>query len=542
MTGPAILIGEGTGANTAWLVADYKPEQVRAVLAIEPSGPPFCLSYEDDEDNKRRYTPFLRHVPGLRRYGLADIPMNFDPPTVINNIKDLEDPTWSPLNVSQVMRKDGPGSYYSQQADGIVGLHNGDSLQAREGQESIGDKPVRKLPCLQRMAHAVITTECSPHSLYDWATVKFLQETGTQVEHIELAKQGIHGNGPLCFLERNSNQVAAVLHNWIQRNVAMVADSVLRVTSVQSLFALSGIKQTGSAAGASGDLGELAPPFSQMRVSTNDHGQRSGKFISQHHHLVRRLTGTLTAELANVPAPVVLPARGGSRGQQVVPTHPPRLAHQAGGYPVELRPSAPRVPSEPLAIGPRVDTRGPFAPAPPSPSASSPALAGHASGGQSNGPIARVAPALPAAPVPRAPLLGPAPLAAPAVPMVPAAPVLPVVPAPSAAPVSHAAPILPSAPAPPAARAPVLPAVPAVLVPVPARASRPRQASARAAEQLSATYETYGVAPAAMPKRRRHGEDGGGEDDDSEEEYRPARKRPTTTAGRLAARRPRREQ
>ncbi|KAK1762108.1 hypothetical protein QBC33DRAFT_462173, partial [Phialemonium atrogriseum] len=215
MTGPAILIGEGTGANTAWLVADYKPEQVRAVLAIEPSGPPFCLPYEDDEDNKRRYTPFLRHVPGLRRYGLADIPMNFDPPTVINDIKDLEDPTWSPLNVSQVMRKDGPGSYYSQQADGIVGLHNGDSLQAREGQESIGDKPVRKLPCLQRMAHAVITTECSPHSLYDWATVKFLQETGTQVEHIELAKQGIHGNGPLCFLEKNSNQVAAVLHNWI---------------------------------------------------------------------------------------------------------------------------------------------------------------------------------------------------------------------------------------------------------------------------------------------------------------------------------------
>jgi pimeloyl-ACP methyl ester carboxylesterase len=39
--GPAVLIAHSAGAPAAWLMADARPELVRAVVALEPAGPPF---------------------------------------------------------------------------------------------------------------------------------------------------------------------------------------------------------------------------------------------------------------------------------------------------------------------------------------------------------------------------------------------------------------------------------------------------------------------------------------------------------------------
>jgi pimeloyl-ACP methyl ester carboxylesterase len=39
--GPAVLITHSAGAPAGWLIADARPDLVRAIVAIEPIGPPF---------------------------------------------------------------------------------------------------------------------------------------------------------------------------------------------------------------------------------------------------------------------------------------------------------------------------------------------------------------------------------------------------------------------------------------------------------------------------------------------------------------------
>lgn len=80
------------------------------------------------------------------------------------------------------------------------------------------DSPApRKLVNLAKVPVLVMTTESSYHAPYDWCTVQFLKQAGVSVEHLQLADIGIHGNGHLVFMEKNSQEVAAVLQKWMER-------------------------------------------------------------------------------------------------------------------------------------------------------------------------------------------------------------------------------------------------------------------------------------------------------------------------------------
>lgn len=64
--GPAILATHSQGGTHGWLWADARPELVKAIVAIEPSGPPFQSTI----------------VKGttVKLYGITDIPISYDPP------------------------------------------------------------------------------------------------------------------------------------------------------------------------------------------------------------------------------------------------------------------------------------------------------------------------------------------------------------------------------------------------------------------------------------------------------------------------------
>ncbi|KAK0724724.1 Alpha/Beta hydrolase protein, partial [Lasiosphaeris hirsuta] len=168
---PAILIGHGSGANIAWLVADDAPQYVKAVVAVEPVGPAFGSTITVRDDNYCHGTN-IRAIKGVRQFGITDIPLNFDPPADVPSGDTLLSSSFQPI-------------------------------------------PHIKLPNLQRMPHAVVTSEASPHSVFDWATVKFLTQAGVRVQHVELEKFGIHGNGHLCFLEKNSDMIANLILSWL---------------------------------------------------------------------------------------------------------------------------------------------------------------------------------------------------------------------------------------------------------------------------------------------------------------------------------------
>jgi hypothetical protein len=80
------------------------------------------------------------------------------------------------------------------------------------------DPAPRQLVNLAHVPVLILTTESSYHAPYDWCTVQFLQQAGVPAQHLQLADIGIHGNGHMVFMEKNSLQVAAVLQKWMEQN------------------------------------------------------------------------------------------------------------------------------------------------------------------------------------------------------------------------------------------------------------------------------------------------------------------------------------
>ncbi|PFH58116.1 hypothetical protein XA68_14141 [Ophiocordyceps unilateralis] len=215
-TGPAILIGEGSGATMAWLAADAKPQQVAAVMAIEPAGPPCGTARSQQQQQQqqpdischhhhRRFSPQIRLDRQVRAWGLADIPMQFDPP-----VKAPAD-----LDVIATLALGHQGTCAMQAC-----AENSWPRQAP------GPPPTpRRLTNLETMPHLVVTAQASSHSTYDWATVKFLRQAGAKTDSKRLEEYGVLGNGHLMFLEENSDEIACLLCMWIaERFPTVVAD------------------------------------------------------------------------------------------------------------------------------------------------------------------------------------------------------------------------------------------------------------------------------------------------------------------------------
>ncbi|KAF2738884.1 alpha/beta-hydrolase [Polyplosphaeria fusca] len=169
---PVIIVGHSEGGKAPWVIADTRPELVKKIVALEPSGPPFQNSI------------ILDGKPA-RAYGLTDIPLAYDPP-VTNPAIDL-------VKVR---------------------------VAASEGQEDCllqaDEPPPRQLVNLKKIKTALLTAEASYHTLHDWCTVKYLKQAGVDVEAIELAKIGIKGNGHMFMLEKNSDDIAEVVRRWIE--------------------------------------------------------------------------------------------------------------------------------------------------------------------------------------------------------------------------------------------------------------------------------------------------------------------------------------
>ena len=164
------------GGPDGFLIADARPSLVRALVALEPYGPPFVET-----------KIFSMNPGGLTRpYALTTIPITYSPP--IKNVTiDL-----ATVNVQ------------STNADQYDCL-----LQASPTK--------RKLINLAKIPMILVTGEASYHAPYDFCTVRYLREAGVSVEHLELGKAGFHGNGHLFFLEKNNLAIAARLEQWIRR-------------------------------------------------------------------------------------------------------------------------------------------------------------------------------------------------------------------------------------------------------------------------------------------------------------------------------------
>lgn len=163
-----------TNLGIAWRVGDMRPNLVKGLVQLEPSGPPFTLR------------PPFGTAPAFA-FGLTDLPIGYDadPGAKGEKLHTTVQPAVSPDRDECIMQTE----------------------------------PVKKVTNLSGIPELVVTGEASFHAPYDYCTVKYLRQVGVaDVEHADLGEEGIHGNGHMFFMEKNNLEIAERVHGWMERH------------------------------------------------------------------------------------------------------------------------------------------------------------------------------------------------------------------------------------------------------------------------------------------------------------------------------------
>ena len=181
--GPSIVMMHSQGGPAGWLVSDARPDMIKAVLAIEPNGPPVHTVEFIGAPN------WFKEGAVTLPYGISRAPLNYTPP-----VKDA-----SELSFVKEEKPDGPGlvTCWKQK------------------------EPARQLVNLQKMPILVVMGEASYHAPYDHCTVKYLQQAGVKPNFLRLADVGIKGNSHVMMNEKNNKEIAAAIAQWL--NTALAA-------------------------------------------------------------------------------------------------------------------------------------------------------------------------------------------------------------------------------------------------------------------------------------------------------------------------------
>ena len=179
--GPAIVMTHSQSGAYGWPIVEARPQLVKALIQAEPSAPPV-------HDLELIGAPdYFRDGAVTRPWGLGAIPLKYSP--------TASEP--SQLSFAQQEKADGPGLAKCW-------------LQA---------SPARQLPDLQKTPILIVTGEASFHAPYEHCMVKFLKQAGIHPTWINLDEAGIHNNGHMMMLEKNSLQIADAIVKWLSKSV-----------------------------------------------------------------------------------------------------------------------------------------------------------------------------------------------------------------------------------------------------------------------------------------------------------------------------------
>ena len=171
--GAAVLLTHSQSGSFGWLIADARPDLVKAIVCIEPKGPPFREAIFSNIS--------------IRAWGVTDIPLTYDP--AVNSPSDL-----STIEI----------------------------LSTHENYTSciLQQEPARTLINLVNISVLIETSQASYHAMYDHCTVDYLRQAGVKVDFIRLEDLEIYGNGHMQMMEKNNLDIAEVLHKWIIKTVS----------------------------------------------------------------------------------------------------------------------------------------------------------------------------------------------------------------------------------------------------------------------------------------------------------------------------------
>ena len=179
--GPAVLLTHSQSGTFHWPIADARPNLVKAIIAVEPNGPPV---YETEFKGAPEW---FADMGKKKSSGLGEVPLTYDPP-----LKDGEELSF--------VRQDKPD--------------RPDLVRCWQQAE-----PARKLKNLAGIPIAIVMSEASYHAAYDHCTANYLTQAGVHNTMIRLGDAGVHGNGHMMMLEKNSDDIARVMREWLLQAV-----------------------------------------------------------------------------------------------------------------------------------------------------------------------------------------------------------------------------------------------------------------------------------------------------------------------------------
>lgn len=197
--GPSILFVHSQAGQYAWPLAQDRPALVKAIVAIEPAGPPvhdvvikggeprFGVTFEEATNQDDAKDQF-RDSPQRKSYGLTNHVLAYAPAVSPQ----------SPLAFVRQVEADGP-----------------DLARCWRQKE-----PAKKLVAIGDRPIVYIAAEASFFAPYSHCTVAYLEQAGVHVDFIKLADIGVRGNGHLMMLEKNSDQIAQVVADWLETTMA----------------------------------------------------------------------------------------------------------------------------------------------------------------------------------------------------------------------------------------------------------------------------------------------------------------------------------
>jgi hypothetical protein len=141
-----------------------------------------------DKAIKQTDDDFYRDNPGVKPYGLSNAPLAYFPAVTPQ----------SPLRFEQQAKPERP-----------------DLARCWRQKE-----PARKLVAVGERPVMLLGAEASFYAGYNHCNVEYLRQAGVPVTFIKLADLGIHGNGHMMMLEKNSDAVAQTIADWLDKAVA----------------------------------------------------------------------------------------------------------------------------------------------------------------------------------------------------------------------------------------------------------------------------------------------------------------------------------
>jgi pimeloyl-ACP methyl ester carboxylesterase len=167
--GPAIVFTHSQSAAQGFLIADARPNLVKALVTLETGG--------------GRATG-----PTTTDWVLSAIPITYAPAVTnpATQLSFVEEPT-----------ADGPNLIrcWLQRA------------------------PARQLPNLQRTKHLLIVAQASSASQTFHCVSKYLRQAGVENTFANLGQVGIPGNSHMIMVEKNALQTAAFVATWLEDNL-----------------------------------------------------------------------------------------------------------------------------------------------------------------------------------------------------------------------------------------------------------------------------------------------------------------------------------